>query len=115
MLPILCLLLLLAFCAICRHLMVHSCLQLQQRSVAAREGSVRAVGAPDKAICMCAQERGNANAQSWSASIEATLGPQWVRLGLRQLSGMLILVYARKQFLVRATRFLSWEPPGVKA
>ena len=46
------------------------------------------------------QERGNANAQSWSASIEATLGQDWVRLGLRQLSGMLILVYARKRFLV---------------
>jgi hypothetical protein len=46
------------------------------------------------------QERGNANAQSWSASVEATLGREWVRLGLRQLSGMLILVYARKHLLV---------------
>ena len=32
--------------------------------------------------------------------MEAALGGQWQRLGLRQLSGMLILVYAQKQYLV---------------
>lgn len=57
------------------------------------------------------QERGNANAQSWSASVEAALGGAWARLGLRQLSGMLILVYVRKKFLVRrpGRRTLAWN------
>ena len=49
---------------------------------------------------MAAQERGNANAQAWGAAVEAALGAQWQRLGLRQLSGMLVLVYARRQYLV---------------
>lgn len=33
--------------------------------------------------------------------MEMAIGGEWTRLGLRQLSGMLILVYVRSQFLVR--------------
>ena len=63
-----------------------------------------------------AQERGNANAQSWSASVEGALGSSWARLGLRQLSGMLILVYVRKKLLVRAPLSpAAAAPPGVEA
>lgn len=35
--------------------------------------------------------------------METAIGSEWKRLGLRQLSGMLILVYVRSQHLVRST------------
>ena len=47
------------------------------------------------------QEKGNANAQSWNAAIQTALGDGWQRLGLRQLSGMLVLVYIRCDLMVR--------------
>ena len=45
-----------------------------------------------------AQEVGNANAQWWSKRLLGALaagGGAWVPVGLRQLSGMLVLVFAR--------------------
>ena len=47
------------------------------------------------------QERGNANAQAWNSAIQSAVGEGWQRLGLRQLSGMLVLVYIRSDLLVR--------------
>ncbi len=34
--------------------------------------------------------------------MEGAIGSEWTRLGLRQLSGMLILVYVRSEYLVRS-------------
>ena len=49
------------------------------------------------------QERGNANAQAWNSAIQSAVGEGWQRLGLRQLSGMLVLVYIRSNLLVSIT------------
>ena len=46
------------------------------------------------------QEKGNINAQSWSHAIHSAIGDDWQRVGLRQLSGMLVLVYIRSNLLV---------------
>ena len=46
------------------------------------------------------QEKGNINAQSWSHAIYSAIGDDWQRVGLRQLSGMLVLVYIRSNLLV---------------
>ena len=59
------------------------------------------------------QEKGNANAQWWSGAIQSALGEGWQRLGLRQLSGMLVLVYTRSDLLVSAfsctVSLLDWK------
>ncbi len=49
------------------------------------------------------QERGNTNAKFWSASILEALGGEqrWYQVALRQLSGMLLLVFARTSLKVR--------------
>jgi hypothetical protein len=40
-------------------------------------------------------EQGNSNAQWWADTLLKLLGPRWDRLGLRQMSGMLVLVFCR--------------------
>lgn len=44
-----------------------------------------------------AQEKGNSNAHWWAKHLLAALGPaSWTHVGLRQLSGMLVLVFVRQ-------------------
>ncbi|CAL8463974.1 g3509 [Coccomyxa elongata] len=62
-------------------------------------GSSLAMAAAKDALLAHQQERGNANAQAWNTFMEGAIGSEWTRLGLRQLSGMLILVYVRSQYL----------------
>ena len=52
---------------------------------------------------MWLQERGNSNAQAWQVLVAGALGPNaaWARVGLRQLSGMLIMVFARTELQVQ--------------
>lgn len=41
------------------------------------------------------QEKGNNNAQWWQSQVLNSLGAErWMRVGLRQLSGMLVMVFA---------------------
>ena len=42
------------------------------------------------------QEKGNANAVWWARRCLAVLGAGWDKVGLRQLSGMLVLIFARQ-------------------
>ncbi len=42
------------------------------------------------------QEKGNANAVWWARRCLAVLGGGWDKVGLRQLSGMLVLIFARQ-------------------
>ena len=60
-------------------------------------GSSVALAAAREAVLPSSNERGNATAQWWAAALQAALGGPgaWARVGLRQLSGMLVLVYAR--------------------
>ncbi|GAB4822767.1 hypothetical protein N2152v2_009813 [Parachlorella kessleri] len=60
-------------------------------------GSSVALAAAKDALSYKFQERGNTNAKFWSASILEALGGEqrWYQLALRQLSGMLVLVFAR--------------------
>ena len=54
------------------------------------------------AVCMLSQEKGNNNAQWWQGQVLSTLGPErWMRVGLRQLSGMLVMVFALSSLSVR--------------
>lgn len=47
------------------------------------------------------QEKGNANVAWWvTASLGALGTGQWAKVGLRQLSGMLVLVFARTDLMV---------------
>lgn len=48
-------------------------------------------------------EKGNVNAQWWYSNLWTVLCKQgqWARVGLRQLSGMLVLVFARDSLKVR--------------
>ena len=49
------------------------------------------------------QEKGNNNAQWWQAQVMSTLGSdRWMRVGLRQLSGMLVMVFALSSLSVRS-------------
>lgn len=54
--------------------------------------------------CRAVQERGNTNAKFWGASILEALGGErhWYQVALRQLSGMLVLVFARNKLKVWA-------------
>ncbi|KAL4426187.1 hypothetical protein ABPG77_007469 [Micractinium sp. CCAP 211/92] len=56
-----------------------------------------ALAAAKDAFSQKMQERGNTNAKFWSQGVLSALGGErhWHQVGLRQLSGMLILVYAR--------------------
>ncbi|KAL0054630.1 hypothetical protein WJX82_000216 [Trebouxia sp. C0006] len=57
-------------------------------------GSVAVAVAKD-ILNKSAQEKGNNNAQWWQAQVMSTLGAdRWMRVGLRQLSGMLVMVFA---------------------
>ena len=60
-------------------------------------GSSVALAAAREAVLPSSNERGNATAQWWAGALQAALGGPgaWARVGLRQLSGMLVLVYAR--------------------
>lgn len=56
-----------------------------------------ALAAAKETLASRAQEKGNANAQFWLSAILSALGSKsWYSVSLRQLSGMLILVFARK-------------------
>ena len=58
-------------------------------------GASVALAAAKETLAAKSQEKGNANAQFWSNSIATTLGRSWYNVSLRQLSGMLVLVFAR--------------------
>ncbi|CAL5226967.1 g9852 [Coccomyxa viridis] len=62
-------------------------------------GGSLALAAAKDALLTKQQERGNANAQAWNSAIQSAVGEGWQRLGLRQLSGMLVLVYIRSDLL----------------
>ena len=50
-----------------------------------------------QAYSPCLQEKGNSNAQWWQQQLLGRLGStggSWMHVGLRQLSGMLIMVFA---------------------
>ncbi len=52
---------------------------------------------------LSSQEKGNNNAQWWQAQVMSTLGPdRWMRVGLRQLSGMLVMVFALSSLSVKS-------------
>ena len=52
--------------------------------------------------CSDVQEKGNNNAQWWQHQVLSTLGSdRWMRVGLRQLSGMLVMVFALSSLSVR--------------
>ena len=60
-------------------------------------GTSVAIAAAKETLASKSQERGNANAQYWMTAVLSTLGTRtWYHVALRQLSGMLILVFARK-------------------
>lgn len=46
------------------------------------------------------QEKGNANAVWWARRCLAVLGAGWDKVGLRQLSGMLVLIFARQVWIL---------------
>lgn len=58
-----------------------------------------ALAAAKDALSYKMQEKGNTNAKFWGASVLSALGGEarWYQVGLRQLSGMLIMVFARTQ------------------
>jgi len=55
-------------------------------------------------VWLLRQERGNNNAKAWQAAVQSALGGSaaWPPIGLRQLSGMLIMVFARAHLQVRS-------------
>ena len=46
------------------------------------------------------QEKGNQCAVSWAVRIKEELGADWAKVGLRQLSGLLCLVFGRQSIMV---------------
>lgn len=82
------------------------------------------------------QEKGNANAHWWGkrclAALDSSRGGPWEKIGLRQLSGMLVLVFARQvctpppslqpvnfpcrrqRSMLSVGRRLSWEKVGLR-
>jgi len=60
-------------------------------------GTSVALAAAKNALASRLQEKGNANAQFWSTAMLHALGGDrhWHQIGLRQLSGMLIIAFAR--------------------
>ncbi len=57
----------------------------------------------DSLDLLSSQEKGNNNAQWWQAQVMSTLGAdRWMRVGLRQLSGMLVMVFALSSLSVRS-------------
>ena len=58
-------------------------------------GASVALAAAKETLAAKSQEKGNANAQFWANAVAATLGRSWQNVSLRQLSGMLIIVFAR--------------------
>jgi hypothetical protein len=56
---------------------------------------------PTASVGNMVQEKGNANVAWWvSSTLEALGTDEWRKVGLRQLSGMLILVFARTHLMV---------------
>ncbi|KAL3132931.1 hypothetical protein ABBQ38_006845 [Trebouxia sp. C0009 RCD-2024] len=54
-----------------------------------------AIAAAKDVLNKSAQEKGNNNAQWWQSQVLHSLGGErWMRVGLRQLSGMLVMVFA---------------------
>lgn len=60
-------------------------------------GTSVALAAAKNALASKMQEKGNANAQFWSGAVLTALGGErhWHQVGLRQLSGMLVVAFAR--------------------
>ena len=57
----------------------------------------------DSSNLLSSQEKGNNNAQWWQAQVMSTLGAdRWMRVGLRQLSGMLVMVFALSSLSVKS-------------
>lgn len=66
-------------------------------------------------MCDGLQEKGNNNGQWWAAQLLLALGgaSRWGKFGLRQLSGMLVLVFARTELQVRVRNAsCCWERGG---
>eukprot|EP00890_Picochlorum_soloecismus_P001963 jgi/Picsp_1/2768/NSC_00996-R1_type i inositol- -trisphosphate 5-phosphatase 12-like len=62
-------------------------------------GTSVALAAARETLASKSQERGNANAQFWVNAIASSLGRDWYNVSLRQLSGMLIAVFAKKDLM----------------
>ena len=63
-------------------------------------GTSVALAAARETLASKSQERGNANAQFWVNAIASSLGDRsWHNVSLRQLSGMLIAVFAKKDLM----------------
>lgn len=58
-------------------------------------GASVALAAAKETLSTKSQEKGNANAQFWLNSLSTVLGRSWYNVSMRQLSGMLIIVFAR--------------------
>ena len=59
-------------------------------------GKSVAIAVAKETLSAKSQEKGNANAQFWVNTTAASLGRHWYHLSLRQLSGMIVMVFARK-------------------
>ena len=58
-------------------------------------GASVALAAAKETLAAKSQERGNSNAQYWANAVSSVLGRSWQSVSLRQLSGMLVMVYAQ--------------------
>eukprot|EP00889_Picochlorum_renovo_P000771 jgi/Picre1/27801/NNA_000765.t1 len=58
-------------------------------------GTSVAIAVAKETLSAKSQERGNANAQFWVNTTSASLGRHWYHVSLRQLSGMIVMVFAR--------------------
>lgn len=59
-------------------------------------GASVALAAAKETLSTKSQEKGNANAQFWANALSSTLGSRnWYNVSMRQLSGMLVIVFAR--------------------
>ncbi len=74
-----------------------------------------ALAAAKDAISYRMQERGNTNAKFWSGAVLRALGGEaaWQLVGLRQLSGMLVLAYARHDLKV-IVWWVEWRELGMR-
>ena len=67
----------------------------------------RVLGPAQVLSCTAAvQEKGNQCALSWAVRIKEELGSDWAKVGLRQLSGLLCLVFGRQAIMVRESSSL---------
>lgn len=50
-------------------------------------------------VRLTSQEKGTQNAQWWSSELESILGSGFARVALRQMSGLLVLVFVRRELM----------------